>query len=58
MIITMITVALAKTRNLSEKPFHILFLLLPGKLSPGIKIEKQKKTHFFKITLTLPSAML
>lgn len=48
MIITMITVALAKTRNLSEKPFHILFLLLPGKLSPGIKIEKQKKNIFLK----------
>ena len=48
MIITMIIVALAKTRNLSEKPFHILFLLLPGKLSPGIKIDKQKKNIFLK----------
>ena len=28
MIITMIIVALAKTRNLSEKPFHILFFWL------------------------------
>ena len=64
MITTMIIVALAKTRNLSEKPFHILFFWLlrnielhaPGKLSPRIKIEKKK--NFFLITLTLPSAML